>query len=106
MSGTDYLNLYEILVRLVSAYVCATTAAAKGHNPWRWGILGLMFGIFAVVAIPALSDKDIEQRRIERLRRYCTGTRLVGRGENPGLLVWQKLAEEAARTGSGTGQPP
>jgi hypothetical protein len=42
---------------VISAIICAIVAAAKGRNPFGWGILGLFFSIFTLIVVAVIPSK-------------------------------------------------
>jgi hypothetical protein len=38
----------------ISGGICVAIANAKGRNPLLWGILGFLFGLFAIIACACL----------------------------------------------------
>jgi hypothetical protein len=39
---------------VISGVICVAIANAKGRNPVIWGVLGFLFGLFAIVACACL----------------------------------------------------
>jgi hypothetical protein len=65
---------------LVSAGFSAYVADVKNRNAATWGILGLVFGIFALIAIAGL---PVAEPTTERAREEATAT---------GAKPWNPLA--------------
>lgn len=47
-----------VFVGLAFAVVTAIAANARGRNPVAWGALGLIFGVFALVAVLVMKDES------------------------------------------------
>ena len=52
---------------IAAAFFCASVANEKGYSGTSWGIAGLLFGFFALIAVAGLPDR--------KLRKYI---RLIG----------------------------
>ena len=54
---------------IVSAFYCGAVADSKGHDyiPWFFG--GLFFGVFALIAVAGLDDKELKSyvRKIDKI---------------------------------------
>lgn len=46
-----------LFIWIVMAYVCYDVAKEKGLNSGMWGILGLIFGIFALMILVMIPKK-------------------------------------------------
>lgn len=46
-----------LLVWLAMAYICYITASEKGLNSALWGILGVIFGFFALMVLVMIPSK-------------------------------------------------
>ncbi len=53
-SGVLLAILFAIVVWLACAWFCWQQAQERGRRPWLWGILGLIFGPFALIAVMLL----------------------------------------------------
>ena len=56
---------YVIVIWVFSGFLCAYIASEKNRGGMGWFFAGLIFGIFAVIAIvavPALSEDEKKQR--------------------------------------------
>jgi hypothetical protein len=42
---------------VIAAIVCGAIAAAKGRNPFGWGILGLFFSILTLIVVIVIPSK-------------------------------------------------
>lgn len=47
-----------VLVSIGIAYVCYQVAKEKGREPIIWAILGLLFGIFALILLVFIPKSD------------------------------------------------
>lgn len=45
-----------LILWLVCAFICAAIASSKGRSTGGWFVLGLIFGIFAVIVVAVLSN--------------------------------------------------
>lgn len=50
-------KMIVLLVWLVMAYICYITASEKGLNSALWGILGILFGFFALMVLVMIPSK-------------------------------------------------
>ena len=54
---------------IASAFYCGAVAGSKGHDyiPWFFG--GLFFGVFALIAVAGLDDKELKRyvRKIDKI---------------------------------------
>ena len=54
---------------IVCAFYCGAVAGSKGHDyiPWFFG--GLFFGVFALIAVAGLDDKELKRyvRKIDQI---------------------------------------
>ena len=54
---------------IASAFYCGAVADSKGHDyiPWFFG--GLFFGVFALIAVAGLDDKELKSyvRKIDKI---------------------------------------
>jgi uncharacterized membrane protein len=50
-SGIILGVLIAIVVWLLCAWYCWQQAKERGRRPWLWGVLGILFGPFALAAI-------------------------------------------------------
>ncbi|MBM6820480.1 hypothetical protein H6A19_14250 [Clostridium saudiense] len=46
-----------LIVWIIMAYVCYDVAQKKGLNSGMWGVLGLIFGIFALMILVMIPSK-------------------------------------------------
>lgn len=48
---------FAVAVAISAAFaaIVAVQARTKGRRPWLWAILGLLFGIFAVIALSRMA---------------------------------------------------
>lgn len=52
------MELLVLFQALIGAAACYYLATQRGRNPWIWLVLGLFFGVLAIVAILVLPDKS------------------------------------------------
>ena len=43
------------------AWACSNVAEAKGYGAWAWAFVGLLFGVFGLLAAAAMPKATIEQ---------------------------------------------
>ncbi|MCK4414659.1 MAG: hypothetical protein KAY32_14085 [Candidatus Eisenbacteria sp.] len=92
--GSELLKLIPLAFAILFAYLCSSGARSKGHNPWLWGILGFFLGIFAIIVVQLLRDKELEGRRTARLEGYGSKTANPRPSSEPAKPLWKRLAEE------------
>ena len=97
----ELLKLIPVAVGGFFSYLCVSTARSKGYDPWFWGVVGFFFGLFAIIVLSMLSDKDLEQRRSERLKGYSSEEGSAVSGDNAGIPLWKKLTDEKNQAGEG-----
>ena len=47
----------ELLIWLLFGVACYALAQEKGKNPLLWGVLGALFGIFALIVLAFLPNE-------------------------------------------------
>ena len=61
--------IFFIVVWLANSFFCGAVANSKGHDyiPWFFG--GLFFGVFALIAVAGLDDKELKSyiRKIHQI---------------------------------------
>jgi len=50
-------GIFVAIASIIAAVVCAIIAAAKGRNPFGWGILGLFFSILTLIVVIVIPSK-------------------------------------------------
>jgi hypothetical protein len=52
------MNTFVLLVWVLCAIVCYQQAKTKGLNQGLWAVLGLLFGVFAVIGVFLQKDRN------------------------------------------------
>ena len=55
----DYVDLFVVLIWIVCAFIAYNQAQKKGLNAGLWAIIGLIFGIFGVIASLVARPKNV-----------------------------------------------
>ena len=50
-------GIFVAIGSVIAAVVCGGIAAAKGRNPFGWGLLGLFFSILTLIVIIVIPSK-------------------------------------------------
>ena len=50
-------GIFVAIGSVIAAIICAVIAGMKGRNPFRWGILGLIFSIFTLIVVTVIPSK-------------------------------------------------
>jgi hypothetical protein len=50
-------GIFVAIGSIIAAVVCAIIGAAKGRNPFGWGILGLFFSILTLIVVIVIPSK-------------------------------------------------
>jgi len=48
--------MIAIIIWIICAIACVSIAESKGRNQGIWGIMGFLFGIFAVILLACLPN--------------------------------------------------
>jgi hypothetical protein len=50
-------GIFVLIGSVIAAIICGAVAAAKGRNPFGWGILGLFFSILTLIVVLVIPSK-------------------------------------------------
>ncbi|PPI92678.1 deoxyribodipyrimidine photolyase [Nocardia nova] len=50
-------GIFVAIGSIIAAFICAGIAAAKGRNPFGWGLLGLFFSILTLIVVVVIPSK-------------------------------------------------
>lgn len=50
-------GIFVLIGSVIAAVICGAVAAAKGRNPFGWGILGLFFSILTLIVVLVIPSK-------------------------------------------------
>ena len=50
----------EIIIWILFAIACARVANSKGRDQYKWGAIGLLTGIFGLIAVACMKSKKVE----------------------------------------------
>ena len=50
-----------IIIWIACAFYCGAVADSKGHDSVSWFFGGFFFGVFALIAVAGLDDKELKQ---------------------------------------------
>lgn len=50
-------RIFVAIGSIIAAFICAAIAAAKGRNPFGWGLLGLFFSILTLIVVVVIPSK-------------------------------------------------
>lgn len=88
------MALLFIIVWIVCAVACASIASSKGHSGCLWGLLGLVFGFFALLVIAVMpSYRPVGP--VEVMIRHEAAPQQAAKRKGPPLLPY--LAAESER---------
>ena len=75
---------------IACAFYCGTVADSKGHDyiPWFFG--GLFFGVFALIAVAGLDDKELK-RYVRKIDQIEDEVQNLNKKENDD---WNVVSEE------------
>ena len=49
-----------VIFWIACAFYCGAVAGSKGHDPIPWFFGGVFFGVFALIAVAGLDDKELK----------------------------------------------
>ena len=79
-----------VIFWIACAFYCGAVAGSKGHDPIPWFFGGLFFGVFALIAVAGLDDKELKSY-VRNINKIEDKVQSLNNKENDD---WDVLEEE------------